>query len=334
MSISFIPAHDATPQYAVFGKTSRQADFVRINAAHPVVEEFDGLIAKSLLLASRQPDWREEVCLKAGVSDFLFTSSDRRWCFFGALQPSHDEAGRLYPLTAGIVLPARTVQPYSAELAIANELFFSGLREQITSAVDNAVEMLACHQFLESWVAPNPHAKDDIELASQLLERHLTRTHASSLQRALAEAGYPALEDVLLTFIWHAVLLRRYGASISRQAVSVPLSGKEGEGTLDQAVWLALFRAATEKHRARSPDFIVCGGRRVLRIAPDRLGERDLATLWGVSSLASVPEADAPGRRQTCAEAVWALSRQLQDPGLTLASLFSTVKRISVNVNE
>ncbi|MDR3087620.1 MAG: type VI secretion system-associated protein TagF [Azoarcus sp.] len=339
MPISFIPAHDATPQYAVFGKVSRQADFIRINAAHPAVEDFDGLIAKSLLLARRQPGWQEETCLKTGVSDFLFTSDDGRWCFFGALQPSRDEAGRLYPLVAGIILPARTVQPCLAELAIANELFFSGLREQIASAVDHAVEMLACRQFLDSWIAPNPNAKDDIELAAQLLERHLTRTPASSLQCALAEAGYPALEDILLAFILHAARIRRYGASLSRQTIPLPLSGAEGEGTLDQAVWLALYRAATEKQSVRAPDFIVCAGRRVLLVAPDRLGERDLAALWGApSSLVPAPEADAPQTLQerlpACAETAWALGRQLQDPGDSLASLFSTVKRVSVNANK
>ncbi|WP_255992258.1 type VI secretion system-associated protein TagF [Chitinolyticbacter albus] len=339
MPISFMRTQDALPQYSVFGKLPRRADFVRINASHPVAQEFDELLAKSLTLASQQPGWNEDTYLNAGASDFHYTSNDGRWCFFGVLQPSRDEAGRLYPLVAGAILPAQAVAPHAAELSIANELFFAGLRDQLATAIDNSVEMLACRQFLDAQLTQNAHANADVELAIQVLERHLKRTAASQLQADLAEAGHGELDAHLLAFVFYAELLRRYGASAPKQVVLLPLPKKAGEDTLGQATWLAIYRASMRVSASRFPDFIsvVRNGRRYLAVAPERFSERFLAVLWGLEpdplSVLDVNAEDAPWtHHQAYAEASYILGRQLQDPGFNLESLLSITKKLTTSL--
>ncbi|MDR0717121.1 MAG: type VI secretion system-associated protein TagF [Azoarcus sp.] len=331
MSIACMPTRDA-PQYALFGKLPSRADFVRINTNHPAVQECDELLARSLAFAKGQADWDGQGYLDAGASDFHYTSNDGRWCFFGVLRPSRDASGRHYPLVAGIVLPAAAVAPYCAELSIANELFFASLRDRLARILDDAAELDACRHYLETQCAPNPHAQADIDLASQVLERHVRRTSAARLRAGLDQAG---LDDHLLAFVFHANLLRRLGASVPRQAVLLPLSRGAGEDILDQAVWLALYREATGKKNNRAPDFITLSreGGRFLALSPGRFSERFLAVLWGTapdpSSSLDVGEGASWRRHPAYAEAARTLEHQLRDPGASLAALFSTIAGIA-----
>jgi len=337
MPVSFVPARDVTPQYAVFGKLSDRDEFIRLGfSSHPAVQEFDGVLARSLAYVSRQPNWSEAASLRAGVSDFLFTTHDRRWCYFGALLPSRDKAGRLYPLVGGIVLPAHAIALASAEFLIGNELFFRGLREVLARAVNNG-DLPAFQRFLESWAMPNPHARDDIELAGQLLTRHLACTTLAQLQTTLTDDCCPALDDILLAFIFYASTLRRLGTSAQKQVIALPLSGKEGESALDQAMWLAFYRAAMGKNKTRFPDFITRNDDRcAFTLAPGRLGERCLGALWCMvndpASLLGTDSSNAPwNRHPTWAETAYTLGRQVQNPDTHLASLLSTVERIADN---
>jgi type VI secretion system protein ImpM len=326
MPFAFKPARDATPRYAVFGKLPRRADFVRISGGtHLALQEFDDLLTRSLAAASRQPDWDETTCLGEGASDFQFTSSDGHECFTGVLHPSRDETGRFFPLVAGVILPASAIVPYFPELIIANELFYSGLRDQLTSAIDHAVDLVACRQFLDTWSAPNPHAQDDIDLAAQILARHMERTQVVQWHAALMEAGLGGLDDCLLAFVCQTVAAHGTNAPIL-----LPLSRVEGESALDQAAWLALYRAAGNGH---SPDYLctVRDGRRHLAISPWRFGKGFLAALW-----ARPPEQPDGNvlwkQRPAQAEAAWVLARQLQDPTLSLAPLCTTLERLHRNL--
>jgi type VI secretion system protein ImpM len=320
-----MPSRDAVPRHAVFGKLPQRADFVSVDGGgHPVVQAFDELLARSLALASRHPDWNEKNVLAAGPCDFQFTSDDGRECFTGVLHPSRDKTGRFFPLVAGVILPAPAIVPYSPELTIANELFFSGLREQLASAVDHAVDLLACRQFLDTWTVPNPHAREDIELAAQILARHLARIPAPNWHAALVDAGLGGLDDCLLAYMF------QHSAAWHTDApVLLPLSGTQGEDTLDQAAWLALYRAASGRG-GQVPDYLCAmrGGRRYLAVLPTRSGEQSLAALWGVQ-----PEPPADGDKRpphpAQAEAAWALARQLQNPALDLAALIEILARIA-----
>jgi len=339
MPISFMPVRDTVPQYAVFGKLPDCGDFIRIgNTSHPAVLEFDGIIARSLAYVSRQPGWNEETVLRAGGSDFLFTTYDRRWCYFGGLQPSRDKAGRLYPLVAGAILPIYAVSPVFPEIPIANELFFNGLRDVLSNAVGTG-DLQPCKRFLEAWALPNPHAQDDLELAGQLLSRHMAKTSVAKLQAALSDNRCPALDDILLAFIFHVDLLSRLGASAQKQVIALPLSGKEGESTLDQGMWLAFYRAAMGKNNTRFPDFISKNDdRRTLSLASGRLGDRCLGALWDMendpASILDAGDSNASWKQhRPWTDAAYTLGRQVQNPDLDISSLVSTVERIAGNVS-
>jgi type VI secretion system protein ImpM len=190
MSLGFRLAQTVAPQYAVFGKLPKCADFVRVNGAHPVVIEFDRLIADSLEWARRQPTWSEASYLAADPCDFHFVSRDGRWALLGVMHPSKDAAGRLYPLVAGIVLPVVGVVSHAFLFPIVGELFFSALREQLRKAVESSSQLLACRQFLELQLKHHERLDADVELAAAVLERHLEQTPAANLHVcAFASAG-------------------------------------------------------------------------------------------------------------------------------------------------
>jgi type VI secretion system protein ImpM len=322
-----MPARDTVPQYAIFGKLPTEPDFIRMGtSSHPVVLEFDGLLARSLAHATRQSDLDKNRYLQAGASDFQFTSHDRRWSFSGVLLPNHDKAERLYPLVGGIILPAHAVQPVAAELAIANELFFAGLRSRLFAAADVTDLSATCQRFLIDQCAPDSNTQDELDLAKQMLSRHLAYTTTLDLKDRLADFGFPALDDILMTLIYQADQMRRLGTSAPRQTVAVPLSAEVGESTLDQAAWLALCRAAAGKNR--SPDFIINVNRRQLTLAPNRFSDRCLGAFWGVP--ADPAPAEPPWHRQgVWVEIAWTLGRQLQDPCFALDNLLSTLERIT-----
>lgn len=336
MPLSFVRPPDATPRYAIFGKLPRRADFIRVNATDPVIQEFDDLLGRSLTLAGRQATWSESRYLSTGCSDFHYTSNDGRWSFFGVLRPSSDTAGRLYPVVAGTMLPSACVAPHTPELSIANELFFSGLRHQLADAVADSIEMLACRRFLEAQLSHNPHGDADIQLAAQVLDLHLERTQATRLEQDLDEGGRGCLDAHLLAFAFHAQLLHRYGASIPRQAIMLPLPQGAGEEALGQATWLTLYRASVKRPGRRQPDYIsiVRDGRRHLVVAPERFSERSLAVLWGAEpepgSMLDPTSEDAPWvRHQAYAEASYIIARQRQDPAFTLKALIMMMEKFA-----
>ena len=131
-----------------------------------------------------------------------------------------------------------------------------------------------------------------------------------------------------MAFIHQASLLRRLGPSAPRQAILLPLSGKEGDAALDQAAWLALCRAAAAG-KGCPADFII-SNKCQLTLAPNRFSERSLGALWGYPAKPVLD--DPPWHRQgSWAETAWMLSKQLQNPGLTLDKLLPFLERISGN---
>ncbi|AOX99938.1 type VI secretion system-associated protein TagF [Jeongeupia sp. USM3] len=335
MAITFMRNPVVAPQYAIFGKLPSRADFVRVNASHPVAIEFDQQLAASLTWASANPDWQDRY-MAAEASEFFYVSADRRSVFFGVLQPSRDGAGRCYPLVAGAIVPFDQGAQNLSLLVLANELFFAGLRDQLANAVDNSVEMLACKQFLEAQLALNSRAGADIDLAGQVLERHLRQTPASVLDARLQASGGASLEATLLAFAFHGDFVRRYDGSAPRQAILLPLPDGPGEETLGLATWLALYQAATGGHAGLDPHYLTVTqqGRRYLAISPSRFTDKSLALLWGLPpapmTVLDAAESEAPwARHQAYAEAAYIVGRQLADPALKLDALRDIVLKLT-----
>jgi type VI secretion system protein ImpM len=231
---------DMVPTYALFGKLPNRADFVRINATHPVVQEFDGLLQRGLEGLASEPGW-EDAFDRLEPMDFYYASRDGRWVFIGVLKASHDQAKRRYPFVAGAILPTESVDG-SAHLApIAYEVFFDGLREQVTNAVDNSVEALACRQFLEYHLRARDTAAADVELARGLVERFEATERVARLDCLLRESAMAtSLEQAVLNLAFYQSFIRRFDHSASHQMVLWPLPPEKGQEALVACAWLSL----------------------------------------------------------------------------------------------
>ncbi|WP_293933689.1 type VI secretion system-associated protein TagF [Iodobacter sp.] len=336
---NFKRAQDLPLQYAIFGKLPRRADFIRINATHPVALDIDQKFADSLKILALQPDW-QDAYMQAPASEFLFHSRDLRGAFLGVALPSHDEAVRHYPLVAGVCIASDVLTGNEAEFLLANELFFSGLKDQLKSAADNSVEMIACRQFMEDQMSFSSRAVADLGLAAQLLERHMANTPATVLEQALQRCERGDLESTLLAFAFYLQLARRYGGSMASQVFLLPLPTGTGEEILGAAVWLSLCRAAIHAQGVNQIHFAFVNqsGVRYLALALNPFTDKQLTMLWGQMidplQLVNVCDLQSPWRsHQSYAEASYILGRQLSDPTLSLLKLREIVVKITYGIS-
>ncbi|AXT45184.1 MULTISPECIES: type VI secretion system-associated protein TagF [Chromobacterium] len=338
MAFNFKRAQETPPQFCIFGKLPRRGDFVRVNATHPAATQLDQLLAQSLGGLEAGPEAVERYRAMPGTS-FVLRSRDQMWLSLGVMQPSRDESGRNYPLVAASLMPCDAALPPLSVLMLANELFFSGLKEQLSSAIDNAVEMLACRQFLEEQSLFGISSVADLELAQQLLERHLSVTPASHLGRLLSGRGLPDLETVLLAFTFHHQLLRKFQGSLTAQTYLLPLPDSDGEDMLAAATWLSLYQAATAGQAGQAEQCLLIQRPegRFLALLPGDLNEQIVAQCWGgqldARFIVDVAEPQAPWRsHQAYAEAAYILGRRLNDPSISVAQLREVASSLSRSV--
>lgn len=339
MPFNFKKVQELQLQYAIFGKLPRRADFIRVNASHPAAVDIDQQLANSLKHLSNQDAW-QEMYLQAPNSEVLFHSKDGRWSFFGVVLPSHDEALRHYPLVAGVCVAADILNGGEAEFVLANELFFSGLKDQLKNAAENSVEMVACRQFMEEQMTFSHRAAADLELASNLLERHMAKTSIESLELALRSAGQGDLESIILSFAFYLQLVRRYGASLPAQVFMLPLPTGAGEEILGAAVWMSLCRAAIQSQGAHTLNFafVTQAGIRYLALSFNAFTELQLSMLWGqqldLRQIVDASDVKSPWRsHQFYAEASYILGRQLSDPLLSLFKLREIIFKITAEIS-
>lgn len=326
-----------TACYALFGKLPNRADFVRVNANHPVALEFDGQIQGALerMVGSQGGE------AAALPVDFLYVSRDQRHLMIGALMPSQDQAGRRYPFVAAAILPADSVDGFLPVSPIAYEVFFDGLREQVVNAVENSVEALSCRQFLESNLHTYDTAPEDLELARSVVERFMSNQSAKHLSDLLGRTKSPAsLQQALLNIAFYQAYLSRFNNPATNQLIVLPLSEKKGEQSLLASSWLAILSAlATPGVQdyswrgsyffQRRPDegaqLIASVGRMPASFGQIMLGgafEPGMVLELGV-------ENEAWMSHRMYAEAAYALGRALADPECSLAMLCGFLRDMS-----
>lgn len=323
---------ESAPSYALFGKLPNRADFVHVNATHPVAQEFDQMIQRVMEALARQAGWEAAYDAMAAV-DFYYVSRDLRWVFVGVLKPSHDQAGRRYPMVAGAVLPAEAVDG-SAHLApIAYEVFFDGLREQVENAVENSVEALSCLQFLESHLRASDSAAADLELAQHVVERYQSAQPVARLDALLREGeAQTTLGQALLNLAFYQAFLRRFEHAATHQAVLLPLPPAKGEEALVASAWLGMqaalwgggdwglpWRGGYWLSRSRE-------GHPVLASSFSNMPEQyPISMFMGIMNanvmLNLVRDEAAWRNHPLYAETSYALGRLLADPDLSLAGL-------------
>lgn len=334
MAFNFKRTPVTAGEFCVFGKLPRRGDFIRINATHTAATQLDHVIADSLVLLDDDSARRRYQQMPA--SSFLTRTPDGAWLALGVIQPSRDESGRLYPLVAASLLPSDMPRPPVGVMMLSNELFYSGLQEQLSNAIDNAVEMVACRQYLEEQSLFGAGSLADTELAEQLLGRHLSLTPCRHLSDQLAISCQMDLASLLLSFVFHSQLLRKFHGSLPSQTYLLPLPEGEGEDMLAVATWLALFAAATCSLSDMPVQCLIIRQpeRNCLALVPGTLTAPMLAQCWGkqldARYIIDVTDQQAPWcSHQSYAEAVYILSRRLSDPQFSLAQLCDVMASLS-----
>jgi len=341
MNLSFKRSVESPLSYAIMGKLPSRADFVRINATHPVVLEFDELVAQGVELAGRAEGGLVRYDQAQWV-DFFYVARNGRHAFIGVMQPSRDQAGRRYPLVAGVIVPLEMLGVQLATLPLQLELFYVGLREQLASAVENSVDMLACRQFLEEQVTVGGFALNDGELALSLLERFQRRQSISVLANLVSMHDPSMFERVLVNIGFYLELLRRYSNSATQQLMLFPLPDLKGEEALYQGCWLSVYAAyATSVLKPCIPSYFIVhiDGRSHLAVAPQRIPERFLAMLFGAPHDAWCVldiGADSPpwSGHRLYAETVYVLGRLLADLQMPISNLLGPLSDIAVRLGK
>jgi type VI secretion system protein ImpM len=341
MAISFKRPAEPPFSYAIVGKLPSRPDFIRINAGHPVVGEFDELVAQGVELAGRAQDGLSRYD-EAQWVDFFYVSRNGRWAFIGVMQPSRDQAGRRYPLIAGVIVPIESLGWQLATLPLLLELFYVGLREQLASAVENSVDLLACRRFLEEQVAVGGFALTDFDLAHRLLERFQRRQPASALAQLVGEQDPSAFERLLANTGFYLELLRRYRNAATQQLMLFPLPDRKGEEALYQGCWLSIYAAYAEPMLPPSlPSYFIAhiGGRACLALAPQRVSEKFLAVLFGAPldswSVLDIDDSNPPwSGHHLYAETVYVLGRLLSDLQSPISSLLEPLSDIGIRLGK
>lgn len=332
--------------YALYGKLPNRADFVRVNADHAAAMEFDDLIQRTFERLASQENWEQSY--DAGMPvEFQYLSRDQRHIFMGVLSPSSDQAGRRYPLVAGAILPSDSIAGYAHVAPIAYEVFFDGLREQVTTAIENSVEALSCRQFLEAQLRANDTAAADLDLAKSVVARFMQTTSVHALNELMAADSVPAdLEQALLNLAFYRAFLRRFDNPATNQVILLPLPAAKGERALVACAWLSILSALWQGARAGSypwhGNYIVtesAPGRMTLAACFGRAQERFAAIMLGGVLDASArldlcAEQEAWKNHRLYAEVSYALGRLLAEPDLSLHALCEFLSDVGRKLEE
>lgn len=327
--------------YAVFGKLPHRPDFVRFNAEHPVVNEFDQVLQQVIAQGTEQAGWETRYD-GAPRTDFYYTSSDRRWAFVGGWQASRDASGRRFPLVAGVLRPAEVAGLEAHLVPIAREVFFDSLQEQLGSAIENSVEALSCREFLAAHAADGALGAADTELARNLVERFLAQHTVADLERILATVGCPSLGQALINIAFYIDFQRRYANPALVQELVLPLPAGKGEAALAASAWLSLLLALSGRRQWQGSYFLSSGaGHSRLVVALGTLPRKLAGLLDGGatpgsgSALDLSRENDLWRNHPDYAATAFALGRLLSDPGQPLAVVRDVLdevgKKLSAN---
>lgn len=338
MTFTFKRPQEALATYSIFGKLPCRADFIRIHAGHPAASELDALIAGSMTILSTQDSLDRYAKMPAAL--FMLRTRDQQWLSLGAMQPSRDQSGRHYPLVAALHLPVQPDTPDLAVMLLSCELFFTGLREQLGNALDNAVEMLACRQYLEAQVTFGATSKEDVTLAAQLLEHYMRNTRCSTLARLSTHNPSGGLETLLMAFIFHSQLLSKFKNSLRAQTYLLPLPAQDGEDMLVAASWLSLYAAASGSQAINNVQCLLIRRQdgRFLALQPSPPDAHIIAHCWGepLSSqfVVNADEDATPWRQhQSFAEASYILGKRMSDPDFTIAQLRDLIAGLANGMN-
>jgi len=320
----------------IFGKLPNRPDFVRINATHPVATEFDELVQFALQHFRVQQDWESRYDRNPSL-DFCYPTRDQKWVFIGALQRSQDQSGRRYPLVAGVALPAYAVGSDRHLVPIAYEVFFQGIREQLSSAVENSVEALACRQFLESQTDLWSTEATELPLAQEIVKQ-FTDTHPASVLEPLPGhvASFP-IAQAMLNIAFYRDFLRRFPSTLL--IIDLPLRGGPGEEALYASTWLSILSALAGPGGSQNISYFLRKGQHQAHLLASfgRMPEKAFLLALGGEPpeefrLNLAAEQPMWQSHKIYAETAYAMTRVLTDPYLSITSLLTFLRDVAQKI--
>jgi type VI secretion system protein ImpM len=330
MGMPFLRPPEQVSDYAVFGKLPHRADFVRVNAAHPAVNELDERLAAGLVALADSADW--EQCYD-NMPPVVYACRDRtvRHWMIGAWRASRDQAGRRFPLVGGVLRGAEEIEANVPLIPIAYEVFHDDLVTQIDNALDNSVEALSCQQYLQGYSADfNVHAID-FNLARAVLNQFADRTQATALERGSESfLSNESLSQACLNIAFHADFLRRF-PSDDNQPIVIHLPGEPGQSALAAAAWLDLVERLSGGPGRVAGIFLTSGSR--LYVCLDSVAEKMMPLLLGNvfsddDALNLVEEQEVWRSHRFYSETAYALSRLLANPAASVSELLKFASHV------
>ncbi|MDH5775348.1 MAG: type VI secretion system-associated protein TagF [Nitrospirota bacterium] len=162
-----------------FGKLPVSPEFIRVNAKGTTLEAFDQWIQEGLLWCRAKigPQWRNDF-LQSEPWNFMFHIPKQREWLIGVLVPSHDKAGRVFPMMVFYRLCDNTHgdSTYTAMYP----LFFQEFLENAKNLLQDEWKTLSLVEFREQvgkLLAPNPLKSDQMTfLYDEFLQSYSLKT--------------------------------------------------------------------------------------------------------------------------------------------------------------
>jgi len=168
-----------SPRIGLLGKTPRQAEFIRFNAATPLALQLYGWMEAGVERARRA-----RVDLPAEPVSFVFTAPGQKQALVGLMAPSRDSVGRDFPLALFTEVSSADT---AARLALTPEAFQPFLRAAGALAQDAAE--LDVPLLLERAAALPLPGPGDYNIAKRLLDTVLTEHHTVDLLDPVVEGA-------------------------------------------------------------------------------------------------------------------------------------------------
>lgn len=202
---------------ACVGKLPSHGDFVRHRATTPAVRAFDEWVQKGLYQARQQQRPALDGAYDAAPAyRFVFRSPDVREQLMGVMQPSRDQAGRMYPFTVAVEVEPEAFGvrqlPYALHHA---EAFYAEAQALVATATRGD---LSHHEVTDRVEAMQPALRVSTA-APPAYKRHLQqqtmKTFAEQLFGHFGDARkyrlFKNLLDILLPFQERASVQMGYG---------------------------------------------------------------------------------------------------------------------------
>lgn len=215
-----------SPRIGLLGKTPRQAEFIRLNAATPLALQLYGWMEEGVERARRA-----RVDLPSEPVSFVFTAPGQKQALVGLMAPSMDSVGRAFPLAVFTEVVSAATAP---RFALTPEAFQPFLRA--ASLLARTAAELDVPQLLERAAALPLPGPGDFSVAQRLRDAALAEHRTQDLLGPVVE-GTPdgGRYYALHTFLTACVGERGREQSPAGVALDCPLSSRVGP-----VAWLEL----------------------------------------------------------------------------------------------